>query len=234
MITLALDSATPRASIAITRDGGSLARTDTDGERTHSETLFRAIAETLDRAKLSFSDIDLLAVGLGPGAFTALRVGLTAIKTLSYVRSLPLVGISTLDVLAYGLFFRNATDSGAIVPMLDAKRGEVYTTRFEIQENGRLTRTGEYRAITHRDFITTLTESEVLVGSGVDVLGGEIPAGVRVAPRVWWDPDAEVLSRLAVEKFEASGGDDPARVLPLYIRRSDAEIHWEKKMEGFN
>ncbi len=132
MLTLALDSSTATLSLAIVEwgDGAKvLAEATPDDGGRHGEALPGAIDRLLAGAGLSLSDLDGCAVGLGPGSFTGLRVGLATLKGLCYARRLPLAGVSSLRALAAGAAAAAAGDV-VFCPLLDARRGEVYAGLF--------------------------------------------------------------------------------------------------------
>ncbi|MBN1882085.1 MAG: tRNA (adenosine(37)-N6)-threonylcarbamoyltransferase complex dimerization subunit type 1 TsaB [Deltaproteobacteria bacterium] len=248
MIVLGVDSATPRAGVGIVEDGRLCARRVTLPDKNHSETLLSAIIEALREARLAFSDLDLLAVGLGPGSFTALRVGVSTMKALSYAHDVPLIGISTLDVLAGGLLeyaeglktagtavsttsWRDMMRGGArVASVIDARRGELYSASYRLGEGDGLVRETPYRTITPGVLLDELKEPSVLVGSGCDLLERPHDRGHVVVPEEYRHPDGAVCAEMARRGFESGQLIDDRDIVPLYIRRSDAEINYERRM----
>lgn len=233
MIVLGVDTATPKASVAVLRDNNLVGKASTDGKRNHSETLLFAINSALNEAAVSLSapnEIGLLAVGLGPGSFTALRVGVVTMKALSYSLSVPLVGVSTLDVLAAG-----ARHDGVVLPLIDARKKEVFTAPFNVDAAGNLNRLGEYQSL-RPDGLSDLIEPHggdcLILGSGVPIAADILKGGVKIAERELWEVDASILCRLALKKYEEAGAPDLEEIRPLYVRKSDAEVNLEKGRLG--
>lgn len=230
MIVLGIDTATPKAGIAVVRSGRTLASLFTDGDKTHSETLLASLVSLIDKVGITLGEIDLLALGLGPGAFTALRVGVTTVKALSYSLAVPVVGISTLDVLAKGVLGYEGGYKGLVAPVIDARKGEVYTALFRANGKGGIERVGDYLNLTPEELFNSIESDILVLGNGVSVLGENFKGNIRVAPKEFWDPDPSVLSFMAIDKFMESGGDDPSGIKPLYVRRSDAEMNRERNV----
>ena len=133
MPILAIETATLVSSVALATSDTLLAEITLQTKKTHSELLMPHIAKILDMAGVSRTDITAVAVSIGPGSFTGLRIGLATAKSLAYAMKIPLVGVPTLAALAYGCFVPGAILS----PILDAQKGNVYQALFEWQ-NGNL------------------------------------------------------------------------------------------------
>jgi tRNA threonylcarbamoyladenosine biosynthesis protein TsaB len=203
----------------------------------------------MNEAHVEFSDVDLLAAGLGPGSFTALRIGVSTMKALSYAHDVPLVGISTLDILAGGILeradalkstgntassapWRDMIDRGArIVAVIDARRGELYSATYRVGETGEVVRETPYRTIRPGALLDELKEPSVLVGSGCDLFGTPEAAGHLVVPEGYRHPDGVVCADMARRGFESGRLIDDRDIVPLYVRRPDAEINYERKMQ---
>jgi tRNA threonylcarbamoyladenosine biosynthesis protein TsaB len=229
MIVLGIDTATSKAKGAVLLNGDTVGSGSTDGKRSHSETLLLMINSALDQAGVKLKDVSLFAVGLGPGAFTALRVGVTTMKALSYSLSIPLVGVSTLDVLA-----AKARYNGVVLPVIDARKGEVFAAPFEVDADGNINRLGNYASLKPEELLK-LNDAHggrfLLLGSGVPIVKDILGDSVKVAERDLWEVDAATLCRLALKIYEEKGALDPPEIKPLYVRKSDAEINLEKKKE---
>ncbi len=233
MIVLGIDTATPRAGIAVVRGKNTLASLFTDGDKTHSETLLVSLVSLIGKAGITLGDVDLLALGLGPGAFTALRVGVTTVKALSYGLAVPVVGISTLDVLARGVMEYEGGYKGLVAPVIDARKGEVYTALFRTDGNGDIGKIGDYLNLTPEELFSSIESDILVLGNGVSVLGDDLKKNIKIAPKKFWDPNPSVLSFMAIDKFMESGGDDPSTITPLYVRRSDAEMNRDRNVCDF-
>ena len=131
VLILSLDTTTRGGSAAVLRDDTVLAVAEGNATRTHGERLPAELATVLDQAGLRLSDIDLLSVARGPGAFTGLRIGLAAMQGLAMVTGRPVVGVSALDALAATAFARAGSGVCRIGVWMDAARGEVFAVAFE-------------------------------------------------------------------------------------------------------
>lgn len=221
-----MDTATSRVGVAIGRDGQVLAELSVEAPRRHAEELTPAIIEVVREAGVRLDRLRFVSVGIGPGMFTGLRVGVTTARTLGQVLGIPVVGISSLDLVAHP--WRD-TDR-RIVALLDARRREVYAARWTVVGGG-LERHGDYTVASPDTIATELAASGTpvrLVGEGALVYVErfrELDRVERLGAEAAY-PDVGALVELATARFERGEHDDPARVQPLYLRRSDAEINW--------
>jgi tRNA threonylcarbamoyladenosine biosynthesis protein TsaB len=218
---LALDTSTLAATMALTEDHKVLAESNLPPGRTHSTTLLPEIRRMLKEHTLDVRDVDLFAVGLGPGSFTGLRIGLAAAKGLAWAAGKPLVGVPTLDALA-----RNHPPAQTrICPLLDARKGQVYAALFEPDEAGGWKRTMEEEAFTPDELAALIHEETVFFGEGVrtweeslsQLLGAFFLRGEDNLDY----PRAEAVARLAVHLFYEGTETDPAGIVPRYIRPPD-------------
>ena len=126
MKILAFDSTAKAASVAVCEDGRLLGLYTIDNGLTQSELLLPMAGNLLGSLKLSFSDIELLAAAVGPGSFTGVRIGVSLVKGIAFGRNIPCVPVSTLEALAENI----STLRGILVPVMDARRGQLYTAIF--------------------------------------------------------------------------------------------------------
>jgi tRNA threonylcarbamoyladenosine biosynthesis protein TsaB len=163
---------------------------------------------------MTVRDLDLLVCSIGPGSFTGIRIGLATAMGISHGRGIPVVGISTLDALASAW----ASYPGDVFPVIDARRGNIYTARYR---GG--SRDGDYRDVSPADLAALLSEAQSPLLVGVDSprileLLGLADGDVAIADSV----DPRSLLRLGMQSFQ-SRGVDPAPPRPLYLRKSEAE-----------
>ncbi|WEK54957.1 MAG: tRNA (adenosine(37)-N6)-threonylcarbamoyltransferase complex dimerization subunit type 1 TsaB [Candidatus Cohnella colombiensis] len=136
LTTLAIDTSTASLTVAIVRDGRLVDTSLTFAERNHSVRIISEIKELLARNGIRGNEIDLIAVGQGPGSYTGVRIAVTAAKTLAWTWNKPLIGVSSLEALAFGACKALKPEGKAwIVPIMDARRGQVYSSRFEAISN---------------------------------------------------------------------------------------------------
>jgi tRNA threonylcarbamoyladenosine biosynthesis protein TsaB len=230
MPILALDTATLVSSVALATKDTLLAEITLQTKKTHSELLMPHIAKLMDMAEVAKSDIKAVAVSIGPGSFTGLRIGLSTAKTLAYAMNIPLVGVSTLAAMAYGC----PVPEVILAPMLDAQKGNVYQALFEWQQ-------GELREIQPAVVMKVDTALEqlcqydrpvVLLGEAA-VLYREKIKGIKrnlilAEPHVIIQRAGSVAG-LGFKLLEQGVEDDVMKLEPLYIRRSEAEVLWERR-----
>ncbi len=228
MLTLALDTATARVAVAVGRDGRVLAELTVDGARRHAEELAPAIAEVVRESGIGLDRIRFVSVGIGPGLFTGLRVGVTTARTLGQVLGVPVVGIPSLDLVAHPW---RRTDR-RIVALIDARRGEVFAARWTLVGDG-LERHGDYTVEPPERIAAELRAAGSpvrLVGDGALAYAevfDAVPGLQRLGPEAAY-PDVAALVEIATARFERGEHEPPERVQPMYLRRSDAEINWSR------
>ena len=232
MIVIGIETSTPQTSVAIGTEAEIVAKASVAG-RSRQE----AVTPTLQQL-LSWSDVDLrqvggIAVGIGPGLFTGLRVGVQTAKTLAQVLHVPIVGISSLDALAYAVRHTQRR----IASVVDARRGEVFFAVYRAVPGGVVRESGP--TVASPDHLVAELEAvpgEVLaVGNGAMLYRHELEAlgsRVEVGSSVLAHPEAAILVELAVPRFLREEHDRLVDVVPLYLRRSDAEIAWDQRARG--
>lgn len=229
MDLLALDTATTRVSVAIGRDGCVLGDLSLDGGRRHAEQLVPAIEHLCRELGVDLRRLVAVAVGLGPGLFTGLRVGVTTARVMAQCLQVPVVGVPSLDLVAYPL--RHA--SRLVVSVVDARRHEVFYACYRPVPGG-LQRLGDYEVGTPDAVAGDLAargEEALLAGDGA-LLYRETFADldrVELAGPGAARPSAPALVELATARYEREEFSAPGDIHPLYLRRSDAEIEWERK-----
>ncbi len=230
MSILAIDTATQVSSVAVLKEGRLLAELTMQGKLTHSETLLPHIEQVLKMAAVAKEELTGIAVSNGPGSFTGLRIGLAAAKAMSYVLGIPLVGVSTLQALAYQL----PAPGVRVMCLLDAQKGNAYVESYR-WENNSLQVVDSVQVAKITDIVAAcanMNEQVILLGDAVQkkVAGKlELPANVSVAPPHIVMPRAACVAMLGQAKLMAGETDNVMDLEPVYIRRSEAEVLWEKR-----
>ena len=232
MIVVGIETSTPRTSVAIGSETEILATISLAG-KARQESVIPALKKLLDWGDMGLKQVGGIAVGIGPGLFTGLRVGVETAKTLAQVLHVPLVGIVSLDALAYAV----RTTHKLIAAVIDGRRGEVFFAIYRSVPGGVIRETA-YLVVTP-DRLSAELEAipgEVLaVGNGAmlyrDVLE-ELGSRIELASSIVAHPDAAALVELAVPRFLREEHDRLFDVVPLYLRRSDAEIAWDQRARG--
>jgi tRNA threonylcarbamoyladenosine biosynthesis protein TsaB len=225
MICLGIDTSGSRVRVAVTRDHEALGARTTPDAKTHSETLLVALSESLEEAGVSLGSVELIAVGRGPGAWTGLRVGITTAKSLAYALGVPLVGVSGLDAIAAGV----TGYKGKLAVIVDARRNEVCGARFTVDGRGGIEIEGGIFVAAPEDLDRFVSTDRVLVGNGVPLLAERDRSRWRALPEAFGRPDAVTVCRLGLMRYLKDGPDRIEEVVPIYVRKSDAEIGLEKK-----
>jgi len=213
MKLLAIDTALEACSVAVA--GGRRQPVAISGivGRGHAECLFGMIDSAMDQAGMDFADLDRIAVTVGPGSFTGLRVGIAAARGIALVVGCPVVGIGTLDIHAASA--RALAGDVPVVAVLDARRGEVYCQRFAAAG----TALGAPAVGSPESAAAVIADGDVLAGAGADIVAAALPS-VRPVPIVHRRsaPDIRVLAEMAM--IVAAPAVAPR---PLYLRSPDAK-----------
>jgi len=207
MTFLAFDTSGEMCVLALADEDGAVQAVSVfEGRRTLSRRLMGELDGLLTRSGLTLADLTAFAVGLGPGSFTGVRVGVTTAKTLAQVTGKPLVGVGTLD--AYAAVWLTQDDDIPVVPVLPSRRGEVYAAVYHDGE-----RVGE-------PFAASLEALTVRLGEMGRVIAGGSPhllpdwAG-RSLGQPWTPPEG--LARIAARRLQAGDTDDPLGLVLLYV-----------------
>ncbi len=232
---LALDTATPCSTVALTtgtRQGGKVfASLSLSSNVTHSRRLLTAIDRLFTETEIPKSSISAYAVGLGPGSFTGLRIGMATVKGLAAASGAKLYGVSTLDILA-----ANCSDSRLICSVLDARKKEVYSAFYRCNESGFTERVSDIIAISPEKLVDLIDEPVLMVGDGLSVYGElwkqQLGTRMSMFPSQLWSPSASTLGLLAGELAVHNAHLDVAAASPMYIRASDAELNLQMKKKA--
>ncbi len=230
MPILAIDTATLVSSVAVATDKKLLAELTLQTKLTHSEVLMPHIEQILSMTKVKKNELDAIAVSIGPGSFTGLRIGLATAKTIAYALDIPIIGVSTLAALAY----HYPVGDVYIAPLLDAQKGNVYISLYT-WEDGQLHEAYEPTVKSFDDVLAAgqrldkpvvfLGEKAVAKADEIKAAGGNI---IMAMPHVVM-PRAANVAMLGLDLLAKGKQDDVMSLEPLYIRRSEAEILWEKR-----
>ncbi|NLL77758.1 MAG: tRNA (adenosine(37)-N6)-threonylcarbamoyltransferase complex dimerization subunit type 1 TsaB [Clostridiales bacterium] len=239
MKILALDSSGLVASVAIVEEDNLIAEYDIQYKKTHSQTLLPMLDEIKKMTDLDMSTLDAVALAAGPGSFTGLRIGSATAKGLGLALNIPLIEIPTLEGLAYNLYGAK----GYICPIMDARRGQVYTGVYEFVRNEDLAKEGcrlevveSQCAVPIEEIIEKLNylENEVIfLGDGVPVFREKIGAAMKIpyhfAPAHMNRQRAASIAALGVNYYKAGKYVSAKAHAPVYLRMSQAERERKEK-----
>jgi tRNA threonylcarbamoyladenosine biosynthesis protein TsaB len=229
---LAVETSTRTGALALLEAGVVIAESRVNITVTHGERLMVAIDGVLRSARRELSEVDAFAVALGPGSFTGLRIGLSTVKSLAFATGRPVAGVPTLDALAWSLPFC----AHPVCPVLDARKNEVYAAVYRTRE-GRLEVLEPARAVAPatlaEDLRARLDEPVVFLGDGVAPFAGVLTevlgTRARLAPAALRLPSAVTVGELAGRALAGGETMDPAGLLPIYLRPSEAELARERR-----
>lgn len=230
MKILAVESSGMVAAVAVVRDGRLMGEFLLDHKKTHSQQLMPLIDQLLNNLDMGLKDIDVLAVSKGPGSFTGLRIGLATVKGLAQSLDKPVIGVATLDGLAYNLLSRD----GLICPIMDARRDQVYTAIY--RSDGELERLTDYMAIPVTELIQRLNsfdEPVIFNGDGVlvyqDMIKKEMGDKALMAPTNHLMQHASSIACIAFKMLESGNTHSYIDLVPFYLRKSQAEQKFAAK-----
>jgi len=237
MKILAVDTSTSAATAAIMEDGRLISEYILNISRAHSQRIMGIIDDLFRNSAIKPSEIDLYACSAGPGSFTGLRIGAAIIKGMAQTFGKPVAAVPTLDALAYNLY--NCT--GLICPMLDAQRGMVYSNLYS-WDKGRLTKLTDLRVILIEDLIKIVKDKKeptTFLGDGALLFGENLRNGLggyNITSSGSLLPRASSCGALAMEMYDKGIFDTYNSLKLTYIRKSQAEVEYEKKqkLEFFN
>ena len=226
MITLAFDSTAKAASVAVVKDGRVLADFTVDNGLTQSELLLPMAESVLHALKLSFSDVNLLAATVGPGSFTGVRIGVALVKGIAFGKSTPCVAVSTIEALAENL----SPIDAVIVPVMDAKRSQVYTAIFD-SDGKEIKRLTEDMAIgidelAKRLDVVARGRKIYLSGDGYEIakkMLTELGVKVEETPALLINENAASVAKVAIRSYERGKYVTDSEFIPTYLRVPQAE-----------
>lgn len=228
MPILAIDTATLVSSVALATEDTLLAEITLQTKKTHSELLMPHIAKLMNMAEVAKADLQGVAVSIGPGSFTGLRIGLSTAKSLAYALNIPMVGVPTLAAMAYGC----PVPGVILAPMLDAQKGNVYQALFEWRQ-GELVEiqpaivtkaaTALEELLRRKSPVVLLGEAAVMYREEIQQIGENL---TLAAPHVVIQRAGSVAV-LGYKLIKQGIQHNVMTLEPLYIRRSEAEVLWE-------
>lgn len=229
MKILALDTSTLMATCAIIDGDKILGEYSLNQDMSHSEKLVPMIKTILEGLSLGIKDIDLYGVSIGPGSFTGLRIGVATIKGFAHLFDKPLVGISTLEGLAFNLPYNNI-----VVPMIDARRDRVYTGIYTWEES-KIKTIMEPDVIEVNDLMKILDKYEKVVVNGEgslvykEIIMNSLGEKVQFSTISQNSCRATSIGELALQKYKVGHRDDYYTLIPDYLRKTQAERELNEK-----
>jgi len=236
MLILALDSSTQTGAVSLCQGERIIAEYNLNLKMTHSQRLMPQVVRVMEETQMELNELDGIAVGIGPGSFTGIRIGVATAKSLAQVLEIPIVSVSTLEVLANSLVH---TDK-YICPVIDARRERVYTGVYKEKMDGLKQQVLSERMISVTDLVQKIgqdfNEDVIFIGEAIDKYGAiiksELGKQARFVTSTYNIPRGGILGRIGANKLKNDEGDDLFKVNPNYLKRSQAEIDWERRLEN--
>ncbi|MCX7749252.1 MAG: tRNA (adenosine(37)-N6)-threonylcarbamoyltransferase complex dimerization subunit type 1 TsaB [Clostridia bacterium] len=231
MKVLAIETSSLVASVAAVEDGRLLGEYTINHKKTHSQKLMPMIKALMDTLEIAPKDIDLYAASSGPGSFTGLRIGITTIKAIAYSLDKPVLGVPTLDALAYNI----PNNECMICPIMDARNDQVYTALYKWENNKQIKCTEDMGIP-----VTELIEMVKAENKEIIFVGDAVPKHQKLisstlSVKSHFAPENLMLQRAAsvaqLALIIAAGGrmEKASDMVPFYLRKSQAEREYEKK-----
>lgn len=209
---LNIETATKNCSVSLSANGNTIAFKELSEEQfNHAEKLHFFIKEVLQTAKISLNNLSAIAVSKGPGSYTGLRIGVSAAKGLCYALNIPLIAVDTLAVLAQKISIK----SGIIVPMIDARRMEVFTQFFDKNHN---TLNVANALIVDETAFVDVTEDVHLIGDGALKCKTVLVNDKFIFYEDVKYPSANEMTQLSFKKYQESNFEDVAYFEPFYLK----------------
>jgi len=225
---LGIETSTKTGSVAIVSEDGVVAQYSLNIEVTHSERLMSTIDRVLKDTGLAVHDLDGFSVAIGPGSFTGLRIGLSTVKGLALATGRPIAAVPTLQALAWNLPYC----AYPVCTLLDARKNEVYASLYRFAGTA-LVQILPEAAMSIFRLAGQISEKVVFTGEGSRIYRNGIQElfGERAvfAPHSAVLPSGAKVAEIGLDMIKSGRQAEPDRLTPLYIRRPEAEVAWEKK-----
>ncbi|MFH1381034.1 MAG: tRNA (adenosine(37)-N6)-threonylcarbamoyltransferase complex dimerization subunit type 1 TsaB, partial [Candidatus Omnitrophota bacterium] len=204
---------------AISENGKILDSFKDSGDLKHSDLLIPTMDKLFKNLSMRLKDIDIIALSVGPGSFTGLRIGVAACKAINLALGIPIVSVPTLDVIAYN-FMSEKEDQ--LCPIIDAKKQKVYSA---IYEKPKFKRTTGYMLKNIEDIVRMIRRPTAVFGDGAELYKEELKKNtfMRIANRPW-QPQVEALSKIGYEKALKKEYANPDKLVPMYLHSQYCQI----------
>ena len=223
MIVIAMETSGQVGSVALARDDGLIDERVFEKGLRHGTDLIPTLDDLFTKHHLDRDDVGLIAVSVGPGSYTGLRVGIATAKALSFALDVPLVGVPAPDAMV-----RNLEPRGGAWVLINARREHLYLSEYRA-ENGQWQSASDHQVIPIEQVVSRLKPDVMLLGDGVPVLAKALDRDIDAAPEDAWIPRARFIASLGFQHWRTEHHDERLTVEPLYLRLSEAEETWQKK-----
>ena len=213
-----------QGTVAVMTDGKLLLELELNPQQRTAQSLPPGIEILLERVGWKPADVQLVALTIGPGSFTGLRIGVTMAKTFAYAVGAEVLGVNTLETIAEAA----PANFSAVTAVIDAQRGDVVLRQFSRGSEGLLMPTGDQQLISIDRWLQDLPAGMAVTGPALAKLASRLPAHVTALDEKYWTPRAAMVAQLAHRQYATGRRDDLWTLAPQYSRRSAAE----EKLQG--
>ena len=225
---LAIDTSSKFLCVAVVSNGHVLAEYNRIHDRAHGKLLIEAIEKVLSGCRISLEDIDILAVNIGPGSFTGLRIAVATAKGLSLALGKPILGISSLDLMACSYQGKQ----GLICPIIDAKRKLVYSALYEIKGNT-IKRKSKYLLVGIEELLKYVKPPLIFSGDAISLYADKIkktfPVGVEFAKEKFWYPNPVAFAKLCFQSKKSNKLQSAKTITPFYLYPDTCTVRRKSK-----
>ena len=227
MRILAVDTTSKYLSLALAEGEKVIASFHRVMDQRQCEELIPRIDKLLKKTKLKLKDIGCIAFSKGPGSLTALRIGAATVKGFALVLKVKIVSVPTLDVLAQGICNGDSSPRSFIVPIVDARRGNVYTSVYSLK-NGKLRRHLKYSVIPVAELLKSIKGDTIFLGDGLvaykKTIEGNFRHNAEFAPERYWYPRATTVAHLGYGLIKNKKFEEADKFIPMYLYPKDVQV----------
>jgi len=228
MLTLAIETSLIPGSIAINRDGETLEERTLPADRRHAESLVLEIQQLFSAHGAKLRDCELIAVSVGPGSFTGLRVGVTVAKTLAYATGAAVAAVGTLTAVAHNV----NEDCAKLFVISDAQRKQFFCGEFARRDDGAWREVCPVKIVGGAEWAAQRSAEDVITGPALAKSAEIFPAECRLLPQDLWLPRAMAVAELGLTRQEQGEITEPVQLKPVYLRQSAAEERLIERKNG--
>jgi tRNA threonylcarbamoyladenosine biosynthesis protein TsaB len=220
MNILAIETSWERGSVALLEDRELRTVLELEHPKEHGRDLAPTVMAVLKETSVPVDELDLIAVDIGPGSYTGLRVGISFVKTLAFAEDVSVVGVTSCDAIASAA----PVDSENLCVVIDAQWQEVYVARYRNKE-GEWRRDKQIDTSSPEHVVETLDEQTTVIGNGIPSFRSQFESSnARIGPESSWYPEAETIAQLGYDKYEGGETADLVSLQPLYLRPTQADV----------
>ncbi len=230
MRILALETTDKTGGVAALDDSNLLLELTLDQSQRSAQSLAPGMRQLLENVGWQTAQVELVAVSIGPGSFTGLRVGVTAAKVFAYAIGAESLGIDTLETIAANAGDAVVRPGSTVSVVMDAQRGEVVVQSFARRTDGWFEPAGPQELLDADAWLARLASDAIVTGPGLLRLADRLPQGVVALDQELWRPRAAMVGRLAARHYAEGRRDDLWKLVPRYYRRSAAEEKWDARV----